>query len=72
MACIASCSIYVDDAILLFDEQFRLVDFNERALQVCGYSREELDATAPSVQGRISSTPPVCDPNGTPSRGEGS
>ena len=78
MASIASCSLSLslslsaDDVVLLFDEQFRLLEFNERALQFCGYSREELGARVPSLHGRMTSMPPVRNPNGTPSRGEGS
>ena len=33
---------YGNDIILLFDEAFRLVDCNDRALEAYGYSREEL------------------------------
>jgi len=33
--------LYANDVILLFDEQYRVVDFNDRALEAYGYSREE-------------------------------
>ena len=33
---------YANDVILLFDEEFRLVDCNDRAVEAYGYSREEL------------------------------
>ena len=66
-----SLSLYVDDAILLFDEQFRLLGFSEHELQVefYGYSREERSARVSSVQGCITSAPSVCGPIGMPSRG---
>jgi hypothetical protein len=74
MASVASCylSLYASDVILLCDQQLSHVDFNEHALASCDCSREGFDARVPGVQGRIALTPPICSPNGMPSRGEGS
>jgi PAS domain S-box-containing protein len=35
-------SLYADDIVLLFDDQFRLLDCNERAPAAYGYARDEL------------------------------